>query len=178
MSISVALSELVAALTEHAEIMSEQDIPPERAVHAIERVRVAALRYSDETFESSGWGSPFSDIFQDEEEDDSEDNEHAEDGTGPVPDEVERISITGRWDFVVADQEAWIGHVLGQLEDLGAPDCAVELNSGSQAAHELLSHITPFDAFTAHGLTDGGQDWVIEQIPKTLSEMTEEERYA
>lgn len=136
------------------------------------------VRYADKTFESSGWGSPFSDVFEEDEDDADEDEDvTAEDGTTHVPTEVERISITGRWDFVVADRHVWFAHVNTQLENLGAPDCAAELNSAAQAMHELLSHDTPFDSYTSHGLTDGGRDWVVERTPKTLSEMTEEERY-
>ncbi|MEU9574082.1 hypothetical protein AB0D62_30305 [Streptomyces massasporeus] len=176
MSIPAALNELVAALKEHAEVMSGQDVAPKRAVDVIERVRVAAARYSDATFESSGWGSPFSDLFEDEEL--AEDTEENESGDGSMPADAERISITGRWDFVVTDQEAWFAHVVQGLNDLGAGDCVVELNSAAQAMHELLSHDEPFSGYTRHGLADGGQEWVIEQIPKTLSEAPDEEHRA
>ncbi|GAA3637538.1 hypothetical protein L7D48_06390 [Streptomyces sp. S1A] len=171
MSVSEALSSLVAALTEHAEVMSEQNVPPERAVDVIERVRAAAARYSDETFESSGWGSPFSDMFEEEDVD-------AESGVGEVPDGAERISVTGRWDFVVSDRDAWIAYVNRRLEEVGASDCAPGLSSAAQAAHEILTHSDPFGAYTSHGLAEGGKDWGIEQVSKTLSEMTDEERYA
>lgn len=74
--------------------------------------------------------------------------------------------------------DAWSAHVGRQLEELGAPDCAAELNSGAQALHELLSHSAPPNTFASHGLTDGGQDWLIERVPRTLSELTGEERNA
>ncbi|MFF0479050.1 hypothetical protein [Streptomyces sp. NPDC004284] len=173
MSIPAALNELVAALTEHAEVMSEQEVAPRRAADVIERVRVAAARYSDATFESSGWGSPFSDLFEDEEQ--VEDGEGNEFGDGPVSGDAERISVTGRWDFVVTDQEEWFAHVAQGLDDRGAGDCAVELSSAAQAMHELLTHDDPFRGCTRHGLADGGQDWTIEQIPRTLSETSDEE---
>ncbi|MER5966241.1 hypothetical protein [Streptomyces sp. NPDC002057] len=173
MSIPAALNELVAALTEHANVMSGKDVAPPTAVEVIERVRVAAARYSDATFESSGWGSPFSDLFEDEEL--FEDMEGAESGDGSVPEEAERISITGRWDFVVTDQEAWLAHVTQGLDDLGAGDCAVDLTSTAQAMHELLTHDAPFVSYTRHGLADGGEEWMIEQIPKTLSETSDGE---
>ncbi|MFF4173342.1 hypothetical protein [Streptomyces sp. NPDC001744] len=176
MSISAALNELVAALTEHAEVMSGRDVAPERAADVIERVRAAAARYSDETFESSGWGSPFSDLFEDEEDGDGDDDmEENGSGDGPVPARAERVSVTGRWDFVVTDREAWFAHVTQGLDDLGAGDCAVELNSAAQAMHELLTHDAPFRDYTRHGLADGGQDWVIEQVTRTLSETPDEE---
>jgi hypothetical protein len=171
MSVPDALNELVAALTEHAEVMSGPDVAPERAVDVIERVRIAAVRYSDATFESSGWGSPFADIFEDEDED-----EDALEGAHKVPDGAERISITGRWDFVVSDREAWLSYATRRLEELGASDCVVEMNSAAQAAHGVISNSDPFDTFTSHGLADGGQEWVIEQVQRTLSEMTDEER--
>jgi hypothetical protein len=173
MSIPTALNELVAALTEHAEVMSGPDVAPERAVDVFERVRAAAVRYSDATFESSGWGSPFSDIFEDEEEDGGEE---ALGGAYEIPEEAERISLTGRWDFVVSDREAWFSYVTRRLEELGASDCVVEMNSAVEAAHGVISHSDPFDTFTSHGLADGGQVWVIEQVPRTLSEMTDGER--
>lgn len=67
MSISTALDHLVAALMEHAETMEiGPDVPPERAVAVFERVRTAVTDYADATFESSGWGSPFSEILDDE----------------------------------------------------------------------------------------------------------------
>ncbi|MFD1832202.1 hypothetical protein ACFSJS_21515 [Streptomyces desertarenae] len=171
MGVSEALNSLVAALTEHAEVMSERDVPPERAVDVIERVRAAAARYSDETFESSGWGSPFSDVFEEGDAD-------AESGVAEVPDGAERISITGRWDFVVSDREAWIAYVNKRLEEVGASDCAPGLGGAAQTAHELLTHGDPFGVYTSHGLAEGGKDWCIEQVSKTLSEMTDEERYA
>ncbi|MFJ5899767.1 hypothetical protein ACIQFZ_30925 [Streptomyces sp. NPDC093064] len=172
MSISDALNDLVAALTEHAEVMSGQDVSPERAVDVIEKVRLAAVRYSSETFDSSGWGSPFSDVFDDEEYVDGESD--AEE----IPDAAERISITGRWDFVVSDRKAWFAYVDQRLKELNLSDCAVELNNVAQAAHEILAHSDPFGAYTSHGLADGGKDWGLEEIPKTLSEMTAEERSA
>ncbi|MFF8280709.1 hypothetical protein ACF05T_32375 [Streptomyces lateritius] len=168
MNIPAALNELVAALTEHAKVMSGQEVAPQRAVDVVERVRVAAARYSDATFESSGWGSPFSDLFEDEEQ--VEGTEESESGGGSVSGDAERISITGRWDFVVTDQEEWFAHVTQRLDDLGAGGCAVELSSAAQAMHELLTHDDPFRGCTRHGLADGGQDWMIEQVPKTLSE--------
>ncbi|MEV6962473.1 hypothetical protein AB0M97_25455 [Streptomyces sp. NPDC051207] len=173
MNIPAALNELVAALTEHAKVMSGQEVAPERAVDVVERVRVAAARYSDATFESSGWGSPFSDLFEDEEQ--VEGTDENESGGGSVSGDAERISITGRWDFVVTDQEEWFAHVTQALHDLGAGDCAVELSSAAQAMHELLTHDDPFRGYTRHGLADGGQDWMIEQVPKTLSETPDEE---
>lgn len=175
MSIPAALNELVAALTEHAEVMSGPDVAPERAVEVFERVRAAAARYSDATFESSGWGSPFSDIPEDEYEDEDGEEEALE-GASETPEEAERISITGRWDFVVSDREAWFSHVTRRLEELGASDCLAEMDSATQAAHGVISHSDPFDTFTSHGLADGGQEWAVEQIPRTLSEMTDEER--
>ncbi len=173
MSIPAALNELVAALTEHAEVMSGPDVAPERAVDVFERVRAAAAIYSDATFESSGWGSPFSDVLEDEDEDGEEE---ALEGVSETPAEAERISITGRWDFVVSDREAWFSYVTRRLEQLGASDCLAEMNSATQAAHGVISHSDPFDTFTSHGLADGGQEWAVEQVPRTLSEMTDEER--
>ncbi|MCQ0002527.1 hypothetical protein [Streptomyces sudanensis] len=180
-NISAALNELVAALTEHAEVMSGQDVPPRRAVDAIERVRAAAARYSDETFEASGWSSPFSDLFEEDMEEDAEGDmeedteEDTATGAGPVPESAERISVTGRWDFVVADREAWFAHVTRRLEGLGATDCAVELDSAAQAAHVLLTHDAPFEAYTLHGLLDGDQHWTVEQIPGAPSERPHDE---
>jgi hypothetical protein len=176
MRIPAALNELVAALTEHSEVMSGEEVAPQRAVDVMERVRAAAARYSDATFESSGWGSPFSDLFDGEEQ--VEDTEENEFGDGSVPGDAERISITGRWDFVVTDQEAWFAHVAQGLDALGADDCAVELNSAAQAMHVLLAHDVPFHSYTRQGLADGGQEWVIEQLPKTLSEASDEEHRA
>ncbi|MFF5639709.1 hypothetical protein [Streptomyces sp. NPDC012825] len=173
MSIPAALNELVTALTEHAKVMAEREVAPQKAVDVIERVRVAAARYSDATFDSSGWGSPFSDLFEDE--DQVEETEEDGSGDGAASADAERISITGRWDFVVTDREQWFAHVTRELDDLGAGDCVVELDSAAQAMHELLTHDDPFRGHTRHGLTDGGQDWMIEQIPKTLSETPDEE---
>ncbi|MFI8190323.1 DUF2283 domain-containing protein [Streptomyces sp. NPDC085946] len=73
MDIPTALNELVEALAEHAETMAaDPDVPPDRAVAVFERVRLAAARYSDATFEASGWGSPFSEVLEDEDEDDGD----------------------------------------------------------------------------------------------------------
>ncbi|MFB7512170.1 hypothetical protein [Streptomyces sp. NPDC056144] len=173
MSIPAALNELVASLTEHAKVMSGQEVAPQRAVEATERVRVAAARYSDAIFQSSGWGSPFSDLFEDEENVEGTEDDESDDSS--VSGDVERVSVTGRWDFVVTNQEEWFAHVTQRLADLGAGDCAVELGSAAQAMHELLTHEDPFHDHTRHGLADGGQEWEIEQIPKTLSETSDEE---
>lgn len=94
-----------------------------------------------------------------------------------IPDAAERISVTGRWDFVVPDRKAWFAYVDQRLRELDMSDCAAELNSAAKAAHEILTHSDPFGAYTSHGLADGGKGWSIEEIPKTLSEMTAEERY-
>ncbi|MGW6457181.1 DUF2283 domain-containing protein [Streptomyces sp. NPDC055078] len=167
MSVDPTLENIISALRHHAQVMSLPEVPIEEGVAAFEEVRAAVREYSDVIFELSGWGSPFpNDDLEDETD------EHTDTGTDQMPGELERISVTGRWDFVVSDPDVWNAHVLQQLEEIGASDCVVQLNSGAQAMYTLLSHRDPFDSRAFHGLTAMSQDWGIEAVVGTPPETT------
>lgn len=73
MSVDSTLENLIAALRQHAQVMSLPEVPLKEGAAAFEEVRVAVRSYSDAIFEVSGWGSPFTNA--DEMEDDDLDDE-------------------------------------------------------------------------------------------------------
>ncbi|GAA2985497.1 hypothetical protein [Streptomyces fulvorobeus] len=73
MSIDPPLEKLISALRHHARVMSLSDVPLKEGTAAFEEVRAAVRSYSDAIFEVSGWGSPFTNV--DEIEDDDLDDE-------------------------------------------------------------------------------------------------------
>ena len=98
-SAGLPVDRLVNALREHAAVMTAE-ADPQVAMRAIKELRAAALSYAHAVFDATGWGNVFNDLESDEDDDDENNDEFV------VEDGVERLSLTGRWDFLVRDAEA------------------------------------------------------------------------
>ncbi len=164
-----AVDGLVDALRAHAEAVRSSDVPAIEA--AAEALRALATAYEDLVFERCGAGSVFQDLGELSRAAEGWDDE--EEPYAP-PAGAARISITGRWDFAVADAEA--------LHQSAFPDGASE--HGGTAESESVSASDALDTIAAKqfrdlpGLEFAGGGWKVGPVSLTLFEMTEGERDA
>lgn len=166
------VQELLDALRRHASAM-ESDVDPLVAIPVIHEVRVAALAYVEAVSEHTGWGDVFADLHEDELDDDEPDDDepfHVEPGT-------QRLTLTGRWDFVVRDAAA--------LQDLAAQRLRADnprLTDTEVAEHSdtavaaLLSLLELDEVGHYVGLEEAGSGMSVKHADRTLFEMPDDER--
>ena len=100
-----------------------------------------------------------------------------------VPDDVERLSVVARWDFIVRDEAAVREYVRGRLLDI-SPRGSEGLIDGRTATAEDAVHELPdldgwdVEPYTEHGLELAGAGWTTQPVDRTLGEMTPDEREA
>ncbi len=175
------MEEFIQALRAHAaavEHLAHPDARPESIDPAIDALRAAALAYDEAVFERSGLGDAFADL--DEEIDEFWDDDEIDDGELEPPfvveDGVQRISLTGRWDFVVRDPQALREHAEQQLKadipDIDDETLAAHAGEPGAALNSLVGHQGMLDY---PGLEDAGAQWSIGPTAKTLFEMSDEE---
>ncbi|MGW4469508.1 hypothetical protein ACWENQ_07510 [Nonomuraea sp. NPDC004354] len=155
--VELACEQLVKALRDLAAGSSQEE--------AVATVRSTARAYADAIAEATGW----TDVFADLDEEDSE----------PY-DEVERVSVTGRWDFVVEDPEAFMRHAYDRLIENGWPeDAAAEHSESPAAALDTLLSLDGWDArrYDRHGAKASGQIWTARHVDRTLWEMSHTEQW-
>jgi hypothetical protein len=170
-SLQLPLERLITGLRAHATAMVS-DGEPSEVMRAINEVRTAALDYVKAVFETSGWGNVFADLEDDEEEDDWEDD----DDTFVVEEGVERLSLTGRWDFLVRDAAALQTFAAERLRT-DVPDADLEdVAEHSADAGAALESLIAKDVGAYPGLERAGGGWTVEPIEKTLFEMDSNER--
>lgn len=139
----------------------------------INEVRAAASEYVNAVFEASGWGNVFADLH---EEDDDEGWDEEDDDDFIVEDGVERISVTGRWDFLVRDAEALRAFAAERLraDSPNADDDDVAEHSDSPGA--ALESLVAMTLESFPGLEGAGGGWNVGPVAKTLFEMSPDER--
>ena len=87
-----------------------------------------------------------------------------------------KLSFTGRWDFVVHDESAFLEFVRERVRRVHGEDAANDpehLGDVNSALETLLSL-----ALVPPGLEPAGAGWDVEWVEKTLFEMSDEERDA
>jgi hypothetical protein len=165
-----AVDALVEALRRHAATLTA-GAEPTAVLPVINDVRTAALAYINAVFDQTGWGNVFADLQDDDEDWDDDDDD---DGF-VVEDGVERLSLTGRWDFLVRDAAMLQAYAADRLRASmgGSPESVVEHCDAPGAALESL---VAMDVGHYPGLERAGGGWEVGPIEKTLFEMTPAER--
>ena len=165
-----AVDALVEALRRHAATLTA-GAEPTTVIPVINDVRTAALAYVNAVFDQTGWGNVFADLH-DEDEDWDDDDEAG----FVVADGVERISLTGRWDFLVRDAAALQAYAADRLRAAheGASPDSIDQHSDTPGA--ALESLVAMDVGNYPGLERAGGGWEVGPIEKTLFEMTPAER--
>ena len=168
-SLDGPLQTLIHALRKHAGVLATS-AEPAVVVPVINEVRAAALAYVTAVFDQSGWGDVFADLHDDEDDEDFDDDEFV------VEDGVERLSLTGRWDFLVRDPAALLALAADQLraENPGADEDGIAEHSDTPVA--ALDSLVATDVGRYPGLERAGSGWTVAPIARTLFEMTPRER--
>ncbi|MEV4163200.1 hypothetical protein [Nonomuraea dietziae] len=171
--INLACEQLVKALRDHAAAaLSQGDNSSAMVASARQEVRSAARSYTDAIFEATGWGNVFADIHEDEDEEDEE--------TLPESEEVQRLSVMGRWDFLVEDPDALMRHAYHRLIESGWDEQAAAQHSESpSAALDSLATLDGWDVrrYFEQGAKTAGHGWTVGPVKKTLWEMSHTERW-
>ncbi|MER5312422.1 hypothetical protein ABT034_32120 [Streptomyces sp. NPDC002773] len=171
MEVPVALEELIAALRQHARLMSEPGSAGEAGVEAYESLRSAAVSYGRSVREATGWDSPFDELEEVEglgvidETEEHTGSDRSDDSSRSV----ERCSdtcfvVSGSWAFEVTDRAAWSDFVTRQ------PGTA-ELLEGqthiapAEAAAALLASDTLRRIIAPHGAVLTHQEWGVSDTP-------------
>ena len=178
-AVRAACEALVEALRGHAAVMDSTDVEPGIALPAINAVRSAALAYVEVTSDRSGWGNVFQDLYDDIEDRDEED----EDLDWQRPEQVAlRVSIEGRWDFVVRDEDRFVAYVRRRFAEANPEVDRDHMLSGHTAdAVACLSELFHMDAwrdaqYTEEGLDPAGSGYTATEVSRTLWEMSDAER--
>ena len=163
------LETLIHALRKHAAV-STTGAEPAVVMPVINEVRAAALAYVTAVFDESGWGNVFADLHDDE------DGEDLDDDGFVVEDGVERLSLTGRWDFLVRDPAALLALAADRLraKNPGADEDGIAEHSGMPVA--ALDSLVAMDVGRYPGLEGAGGGWTVEPVARTLFEMAPRER--
>ncbi|WP_431904855.1 hypothetical protein [Nonomuraea sp. bgisy101] len=171
--IDMACEQLVKALRDHAAVvLSQGSDSSAMAASAGQELRSAVRSYADAIFEATGWGNVFADIHEDEDEEDEE--------TLPEPEEVQRLSVMGRWDFLVEDPNALMRHAYHRLIESGWDEqAAAEHSESPSAALDSLSALDGWDVrrYIDQGAKTAGYGWTVRHVDKTLWEMSHTERW-
>jgi|GEM_PF-4770182 len=164
------LDTLTEALRKHAAVLTA-GAEPAVVLPVVDEVRNAARAYGTAVFDASGWGDVFADLHDDEDFEDDDDGFVVEDG-------VERLSLTGRWDFLVRDPAALLAFAAERLraDTPGVDEAGVAEHSGTPGA--ALNSLVAMDVGRYPGVERAGSGWALEPISKTLFEMTPGEREA
>jgi hypothetical protein len=165
---------LIEALRRHAATMTA-DAEPTTVIPVINEVRTAAFAYVNAVFDQTGWGNVFANL-EDEDEDDDDDL-----AKFVVEDGVERLSLTGRWDFLVRDAAALQAYTADRLRAAygGASPDSIDQHSIDQHSDtpgDALESLVAMDVGKYPGLEGAGGGWEVGPIEKTLFEMTPAER--
>ena len=165
---------LIDALRAHATFMTPVT-DPVAVMPCINEVRAAALRYVESVAQTANWGNVFADLYDDW--DDGGDDDLDDTGIA-VADGVERLSLTGRWDFLVRDPGALQALASARLTaahpDAGSDSSDEHVDTPGSALESLIAE----DIGRYPGLEGAGGGWTIAPIEKTLFEMTSQERDA
>ncbi|MEU4324798.1 hypothetical protein [Nonomuraea dietziae] len=166
--IDLACEQLVKALRDHAAAALSYSDSSAMVASARQGVRSAARSYADAIFEATGWGNVFADIHEDEDEE-----------TLPESEEVERLSVMGRWDFLVEDPDALMRHACHRLIESGWDEqAAAEHSESPSAALDSLATLDGWDVrrYFEQGAKTAGYGWTVRHVEKTLWEMSHTER--
>lgn len=168
-----AVDRLIDALRAHAQaVASSQD--EVTALPVISELRCAALDYVDAVFDASGWGNAFANLDDDADEEVEEDWRVEEDYVAP---DGLRLSLTGRWDFVVSDgaalTEAVVRGILAARPELDEAELTAHYSNPVGALDQLLGQ----DFVDFPGLEGAGSGWTVSPVDRTLFEMSTEERF-
>jgi hypothetical protein len=176
------VDEFIQALRAHAAAVEHLATPgarPESIDPAIDVLRAAALAYDEAVFERSGLGDAFADLGDELDEfwdDDVLDDDGELEPEFVVEDGVQRISLTGRWDFLVRDPQALREHAEQQLRadipDIDDETLAAHAGEPGSALNSLVGHQGLFEY---PGLEDAGAQWSVGPITRTLFEMSDDE---
>ena len=182
-SAPLPVEEFIQALRAHAAAVGQLAVPgtaPESIDPAIDALRAAALAYDEAVFERSGLGDAFADLGDELDEFWDDDASIEDDGEVQaqfvVEDGVARISLTGRWDFLVRDPQALRDYAEQQLRaeipDIDDETLTAHAGEPGAALNSLVGHQGMLDY---PGLEDAGAQWSIGPTAKTLFEMTDDE---
>jgi hypothetical protein len=163
MSILTTAERLIRAIEAHA---GEIHGDGRASVPAEAELRVAAAEYS----QAAGFEDVAEMFSCDEEDDGFEDDDIEGAESAEIPNSVERISLFGRWDFLVADREQWIRFAETTLSS------DVSIDNPVRALFLLLERFPLEAAYASHGLNSGGSQWSVEPVERVLFEMTDTER--
>ena len=177
------LEEFILALRAHAAAIEHLAVPgasPESVDPAIDDLRAAALAYDEAVFLRTGLADVFEDLGDDEFDEYWEDEPFGGDDDEDllvVEEGVQRITLTGRWDFLIRDRDA-----LRELAEQRLREDVPEIDDESLTEHAgepqtALATLVGHDGMLDYpGLEEAGSQWSISPTGKTLFEMTDDER--
>jgi hypothetical protein len=176
------VEEFIQALRAHAAAVEHAETSPEAVESAADLLRAAALGYDEAVFHRSGMAAIFDDLSDYDDEDwedeglDLEELARPHETTGAETG-VERITLAGRWDFLVRDAAALRqlaeDHLLADVPDIDDETLREHTDTPQAAMDTLIGHGDPLHW---PGLEAAGAQWTIGRVEKTLFEMTDDER--
>ncbi|GAB2877647.1 hypothetical protein GCM10027074_52150 [Streptomyces deserti] len=170
MDVEASLAQLVSALRTHADTVSSSDATEHALREASEAVRAAARRYSESSATASGGDGPFYDLelLSDDAPEGDDADAFAAAGTGDC------LRVSGTWDFLVTDREAWTRYVARRLDGIGAAQDVRLSGDPAQAAAALLEFAGPGTCLDDHGLECVGDEWSVADSLDPLGEREEQ----
>ncbi|MEV0145230.1 MULTISPECIES: hypothetical protein [unclassified Nonomuraea] len=166
--VGLACEQLVKALRDLAALASPNGSSSEAVAESVARVRSAARSYADAIGEVAGWDDVFADLEESGETDDE-----------PF-DGVPRLSLAGRWDFLVEDPAVLMRYVRRRLVEDGWDErAAAEHSASPSAALDSLAALDGWDVrkYVEQGLKTAGSGWTVRHVDRVLSEMSHAERW-
>lgn len=166
MAESLPVDAIVDALRGHARAI-EQGASEEVVWAEAEAVRTAVRAYADAVFAISGHGPLFEGLY-----DDLDDDVDVEE----FPADVMRLSVTGRWDYLVRDEAALRAFAVETMLSASPSRSDDDVSDHASDAGSSLESVLAEEIDRYPGLESAGAGWTVAPISRTLFEMTADER--
>ncbi|MGC2998530.1 hypothetical protein ACPF8X_09140 [Streptomyces sp. G35A] len=165
MEVHSASEQLIAALRQHARLMTEPGSTGETRIDAFDQLRRAAVSYGRSVRDATGWDSPFDELEEVEglgvidEAEDPRGNDRSDESSRTVEGYPEScFAVCGSWVFEVNDRAAWSDFVTRQPGTAELLEGRTDI-APAEAAATLLASDTLTRILAPHGAVLIHQEW-------------------